>query len=173
MAKIDRSELKRIIAAMKSRKLAHPPEGTDFTRPPRLKNRRAAGRMIESIAKKAGLDVSKVNQLLTEDQKVVRAVFEKEQAEAAKHFRTAQAAFRSSMAARLQALGLLGRPFTSSFQTLDKPFLIWQLPHPELDIFIDSHIESMNNSVKVLVNVIRGFDSTQFVFFFLWRNESD
>ena len=47
----------------------------------------------------------------------------------------------------------LTTPFTSSFVTLDKPFLIWQLPHPELDVFIESHIESMNSSVKVLVNV--------------------
>jgi hypothetical protein len=76
------------------------------------------------------------------------------------------------MAARLQALKFLGNPFTSSFITLDKPFLIWQLPFLE-PIFIEPHIESMHNSFKLLVNVIDGSDSTRFIFFFLWENESD
>ena len=173
MAKIDKSELKRVIAAMKNRKFASPPGGSDSRRPPPSTNRRAITKMVESVMKKAGLDLSKINQMLAEDQKALRGVFDKQQAAAARHFRAADAAFRSGMAARLKALSLLATPFTSSFVTLDKPFLIWQLPRPDLHIFIDSHVESMNSSVRVLVNVIRGFDETHFVFFFLWENESE
>lgn len=172
MANIDQRELKRIIAAMKDRKFTGP-NGKGGSFPTLSKNRRAAAKLVDSVMTKAGLDVSKINRLLAEDQKAARGVFAKQQANAAKHFRTADASFRSGQAARLQALKLLAVPFASSFLTLDKPFLIWQEPKPELDIFIDSHIESMNSSVKVLVNVIGGSDSTRFLFYFLWRNESD
>ena len=172
MAQIDKSELKRVIAAMKNPKLPGLPGASDSKGPP-SKNRRTIAKMIEPAVKKTGLDLGKINKLLTEDQKALRAVFKKEQAVAAKHFRTADAAFRSAMAVRLQGLKLLGDPFTSTIVTLDKPFLIWQLPRPELNIFIDSHVESMHNSVRVLANVIGGSDFTRFVFFYLWENESD
>jgi hypothetical protein len=137
------------------------------------RNARNAAKMIESAAAKAGLDVARFNRLRVEDQKASRAAFDKERALAKKNFSSASTAFHSAMAARLKALGLLATPFTSTLVNLDKPFLIWQLPRPELNIFIDSHIEPMNNSVNVLVNTITGSDSTRFVFFFLWRNESD
>jgi len=140
--------------------------------PPASKNRRAIAKMVESVATKSGLDVSKVGKLLTQDQKALRQFFDKQQAVAGKHFRTADNAFRSGMAARFQALGLLTHQFTSSFVTLDEPFLIWQLPTLE-PIFSDAHRESMHSSFKVLVNVIGGSDSTRFIFFFLWENESD
>src|SRR5215510_10265984 len=115
MAKIDNSELKRIIAAMKKQKITGLPGGGNLVRPPSSKNRRAAGRIVESFAKKAGLDLGKINHLMAEDQKLVRGAFAKEQAVLGKHFRSGDAAFRSAMASRLQALKYLGQPFISNF----------------------------------------------------------
>lgn len=166
-------EINRIIKAVKARKLVGPLK----TRKPLprsvSKNRNAIVKMIEAVAVKAGLDTAKINKLLAQDQKAQRAEFDKQQAAAAKHGRTAELAFRSAMAARHQALDLLAAPSFFSFITLDKPFLIWQLPHPQTDIFRDSHIESRNSSVNVLVNQNNGSNYTQFVFFYFWENESD
>jgi hypothetical protein len=64
-------------------------------------------------------------------------------------------------------------PFTPPLVTLDKPFLIWQWPHPELDILLGSQIESLNSFITVYVDKKNGADDTQFKFHFLWTNESD
>ena len=173
MTTIDKSEFKRIIAAIKNGQVPTAPEAGKFKRPPVSAKRRTAANMVESVLTKAGLDTSKVKKLLAEDHKALRTAFDKDGATAARRNRATSAAFRSGMAARFDALKLLRAPFVSSFLTLDKPFLIWQLPHPQLDIFIDSRIESNNSSARVLVNKDEGSNSTRFVFFFLWRNESD
>lgn len=173
MSTIEKSELKRVIAAVKGGKIATVGGPDGFKRRPASKNRRAAVRMVESVAGKAGLDLDKVSGLLAADQKALRGAFDKRRAVAARNFRAAEKVFRSGIAARFEALKLLQVPFASSFITLDKPFLIWQLPNPQLDIFIDSQIASMNSSVRVLVNINEGSNSTRFVFFYLWRNDSD
>ena len=170
---IDKSELKRIIATMKSGKIPTG-QGTAGDRiPVASPKRRAAAAMIDSVIQKAGLDGAKFIKLLAEDQRTLRADFAKERAAAAKNIRASTAQFRSAMAARRQAANLLRVPFIPTIVLLDKPFLIWQLPHPQSDIFIDSHVESMNSSVRVRVNDPSGFNSTRFVFFFLWSNETD
>jgi hypothetical protein len=173
MAPLANAELKRVVAAMKSRKFATLGGESDFELPRQSGARSAAAKMVESVAAKAGLDLSKLNKLLADDQKASRRAFDKQRAAAARDSRAAQAAFRSGTASRLQALTLLRTPFLPSLVNLDKPFLIWQLPNPQLAIFIDSQIASMNSSVDVLVNIIDGSNSTRFVFFFLWQNASD
>jgi hypothetical protein len=82
----------------------------------------------------------------------------------------------AAIAARRHALALLAQPFTSSYVTLDEPFLIWELPHPELDIFRDSNIETFGSWVKILVDTKStpgGWHATDFRFYFLWENPSD
>jgi hypothetical protein len=169
----DKSELKRIIAAIKDRKLPSAPGAGEIKPLPVSAKRRALANIVEPVFRKAGVDAGKVTKLLGENQKALRTAFDKDSAAAAKRTRATRAAFRSGMAARLDALKLLRAPFISSFLTLDKPFLIWQLPHPQLDIFTESLIEPNNSSVRVLVNESDGSNSTRFVFFFLWTNESD
>jgi hypothetical protein len=173
MRNTEKAELTRIIAAIKKDQLPSPPVAGDFRRLPASPKRRTLASMVEPVFSKAGVDTGRVSKLLGENQKALRTAFDKDGAAAAKRSREATAAFRSGMAARLEALKLLKAPFLSSFLTLDQPFLIWQLPHPQLDIFTDSRIEPNNSSVRVLVNKNDGSNSTRFVFFFLWRNESD
>src|SRR5262245_8107166 len=150
MANIDRSELKRIIAAIKNRQVPTPPEAREFKRAPVSAKRRTAANMVESVLTKAGLDTGKVSKLLAEEQKALRTALDKDSAAAAKRSRATSAAFHSDMAARLEALKVLRAPFVSSVLMIDRPFLIWQLPHPQLDIFTDSRIESNSSSVRVL-----------------------
>ena len=52
----------------------------------------------------------------------------------------AEARAAAAISARAVSLELLSAPFTTSWVTLDTPFLIWQPPHPNLDIFLDSGI---------------------------------
>jgi hypothetical protein len=82
----------------------------------------------------------------------------------------------AAIEARRKALGLLTQPFTSSFVTLDKPLLIWELPHPNLDIFRDSGIDSSGGWAKILLQATTtpgGQHQTDFRFYFLWENPSD
>ncbi|MGH3272191.1 MAG: hypothetical protein ACRDN1_24460 [Trebonia sp.] len=37
---------------------------------------------------------------------------------------------------------MLSRPFISYYVMLDTPFLIWELPNPDLSIFLSSAIEA-------------------------------
>ncbi len=83
------------------------------------------------------------------------------------------AALAEGVAARRHALGLLAQPFTSSYVTLEEPFLIWELPHPDLSIFRDSGIEPLGSWVKVLLETSSGPGYTDFRFYFLWENPSD
>jgi hypothetical protein len=170
MAKIKDAEVKRVVSAIKARPS---PWRTSQARRVVSKNRRAIGKMVETALSKTGLDVGKIDKLLAQDQKEMRGLFAKENAAAAKHFSAAQAEYRQAMATRMKVSELLATPFTSTLITLDKPFLIWQLPHPELDIFIDQHIEPNNSWIKLLIDTNAGSDYTQFLFYFLWENESD
>jgi len=170
---VDKSELKRIISTIKGGKFPTVPGGTDPGIPVVSSKRRAATEMVESVVRRAGLDESRFSRLLADDQKALHAAFDKERAAAARNARASTAAFRRAMAGRLLALKSLQAPFIPSMVVLDRPFLIWQLPNPQLNIFIDSHIESMNSSIRVLVNTDRESNSTRFVFFFLWSNDTD
>jgi hypothetical protein len=170
---VDRSELKRIISRIKSGKLPAVPGGPEVGIPALSSKRRAAARMVESVVQKAGLDEGRFSKLVAEDQRALRLAFDKRRAAAAGHARASSAAFHSAMAARAQALNVLRAPFLAATVNLDKPFLIWQLPNPQLNIFIDSQIASMNSFVRVLVNTDRDSNVTRFVFYFFWPNDTD
>jgi hypothetical protein len=170
---IDKSELKRIIATMKSGKIPTGQGTTEDRLPAPSPKRRAALAMVDSVIQKAGLDGARFIKLLSEDQRARRAEFAKQQAAAAKNMRASTAQFRGAMAARLQAANLLRAPFIPTIVLMDKPFLIWQLPQLQGDIFIDNRIESMNSFVRVQVIDAAASNKTRFVFFFLWSNDTD
>jgi hypothetical protein len=76
----------------------------------------------------------------------------------------------------------VARPSTPIFIALDTPFLIWAnrfLPNSTdplgTNILVDSHIESLNNWAKILLNYSKddSFSATDRLnFYFLWRNET-
>jgi hypothetical protein len=167
----NKSELERIISAIKAGKIPTSAARTDAGIQVLSSKRRAAAKMVESSLRKAGFDEDKFKKLVADDQKAVRAAFEKRRAAAAKNARGSNAAFRSAMAARAQALSLVHVPFAPTIVSLDKPFLIWEFPLQA--IFIEAHVESMNSSVRVFVETDRETDATNFVFFFLWSNAAD
>jgi hypothetical protein len=170
MTKLDEAEFKRVISSMERRQ----PEPEPLRRVNlSSKNQRAIGKLLEPVLAKAGFPAGKLTTMLAQNQKELRDLFQQEKAEATKHFSAAEAAYRARVAARAEALELLSKPFTSSFITLAKPFLIWELPKPQLDIFIESQAEALNSSINILVNTNSGSNNTQFVFYFLWQNDSD
>ena len=169
MAKIDQAEFKRIVSAINDPQ-APRPAGL-LRRPPISKTRRAADKMFESVLTKAGLDVGKLGEMLAQDQGEVRGALQKQMAST--DFSAAAAAYRQGIAARAKAIGLLKEPYTSTLVMLDTAFAIWELPHPEFNIFIGSDTGPMNNWIKVFVNEIAGNNATQFMFYFVWQNTSD
>ncbi len=169
MEKFDETEFKRVVSALRA---PHAPWRIGFAqRPPVSKNRRAAGKVLEAALAKAGLDVSKLDEMLAQDRREVRSDFRKQLAKT--DFSAAEDAYRQGIEAQTKAMGLLTQPFTTTFITLDTAFLIWQLPHPELNIFIDSNTGSLNNFIKILINEITGNDAPSFVFYFLWQNTNN
>ncbi len=97
---VDKSELKRIIAVMKSGKIPIDQGSANSRRQAPSLKRRAAAAMVDSVLGKAGLDGSKFSKLVAQDQSALRADFAKERAVAAKNMRASTATFRSAMTAR-------------------------------------------------------------------------
>jgi hypothetical protein len=102
-----------------------------------------------------------------------QAEFEAQIRDEAKPDPAAEARAAAAISARAVSLELLSAPFTTSWVTLDTPFLIWQLPHPNPDIWLDSGIVPHASWVKALVKTRTGPGSADFRFYFLWENPSD
>jgi hypothetical protein len=77
------------------------------------------------------------------------------------------------IAERRKALGLLSQPYTPTYQVLETPFLIWQTPQIEPNVFLNSNITAGSSWVKVFFDAYSGGDQTNFNFYFLWSNPAD
>jgi hypothetical protein len=119
--------------------------------------------------------LGKLTDLLTRHRDARRdaqIAFDAQQREEAKPDPAAEASAAAALGARGVSLDLLAAPFTSSWVALDTPFLIWQFPHPNPDIFLDSGIAPGASWVKALVNTRTGPGGADFRFHFLWENPS-
>jgi hypothetical protein len=174
MVTIDQAEFKRVVSALHNR--SHPNFQQMERREGQIsKNRRAAGKLLESFFSKAGLDLGKLNQLHAQEQAELRSIFEKQKADAAKNASAAKATFRQGIESRLTALGLLAKPFVSTFVVLDAPFLIWAIPF-QPDRFVDWQIIPTDSFMKVHVTKPPKPVSTEnmeFFFQYSWFNESN
>jgi hypothetical protein len=84
----------------------------------------------------------------------------------------AGASVAGSFAAQAMALTPLAEPHTSTLVTLDKPFAIWQMPHPDMT-FKDSHIEAHNSWFKVNIFSSSGPYESTYIAYYIWDNPSD
>jgi hypothetical protein len=88
----------------------------------------------------------------------------------------AAAAATAGIRARREALSMLTQPFLSYYVTLETPFLIWEVPTPDLSIFLNSAIVEDGSWVKVLLDTqhtLNGEQNTHFRFYFIWQNPAD
>ncbi len=171
MANIDEAEVKRVAAALYEGRMARDRSAAISKK--LTKNRQAVGKLLKSHFKKSGLDLEKLRRLAAKRRSEILRIFEERNAAVGGRQQSLENVFREGIESRRKALELLPGPHAPFFINLDKPFLIWELPHPELDIFIDSQIESMNSSIKVLVQRHQGSDDTTFTFYYLWTNQSE
>jgi len=177
MSKIDESKLRNMLAAR--RRYSNLGQ-EDFSRSwERRTNRRASEVLLKSFLAKAGLDADVLNQLMADnkhEQHEMRRFMDKQKAEAAKYLPSRYDTYRRGIDNRKNALGYLATipaPFVSWFATLDKPFIIYEYPH--FKYLGETHIESMNSWLKFYIDSSSAFinsDSTEFIFFFVWTNES-
>jgi hypothetical protein len=169
MTQIDLNEVKRISSEIARHRFPPLPKPS----PALIKDQAAIENLLKSHFSDTGLAVAQLNKLRASLQVERRKLFAEQAAERAKTLPTAETELRQAMLYRREAAQLLSVPFQPTFISLDKPFLIWELPHPELDIFVDQHVESMNNFIKINAHKHSGGDSTTFTFYFLWTNPSD
>ncbi len=135
MVSIDENEVKRVSAALDAQRLRTPlaaPSSKSLR-----KNSADVEKTFASYFAKTGLPIDKLNKLAAKSKAERRKLIDRRGDESAKASRAAEAAFHQGMAYRRQALQLLSKPFLSTLITLDKPFLIWELPHPESNVWIE------------------------------------
>lgn len=168
MQPIDIEEVKRVSAKLGWRD----PTQVPLTSPVLTKSQGDIEELLRSQFAKSGFPVDKLSELRAAVQEEQRKLFEARLAETAKNLAADETALRQQLENLGQAQRLLTDPFQSHLVILEEPFLIWQYPHPQLDIFIESGRAPNNSFIRVKVNVhSRKIDNdTHFVFHFLWRN---
>jgi hypothetical protein len=138
-----------------------------------LKSLQAVRDVYADFYQKAGLDLKRLDELARHVHEDARVGFKADNSTAANQIQANQAAFLQRARNRDTALKLLAKPFLSYYEILTTPFLIWELPHPELSVFVNSQIAAQNSWAKVLVDTNRRSDTTLFNFYFYWENPSD
>lgn len=135
--------------------------------------------LLRSSFSKAGFDLEKLDSMLAQIQKDKREAFAKQAEEAARHAARDRQAMRDAVQKRQKTYEILNRAreqnphLIPSWTVLDRPFVIWQLPHPNLSEFIDSKIESLNSTVRFRVNTNSGSENSAYIFYFVWENATD
>lgn len=173
MQKFDIEQLKSALPGINKQQLITSAFGRPSFEKPKFPYRRAVGEILGPFLKKGGVDIAKLDKMSMQNQEELRSIFRRRQADAAKHASAAAAAFRQGVESRRKAFDLLAVPFAPYNIILDKPVLVMETPHTELDKFIDWHTSPLDNWIKVKVDTNAGSDSTQFGFYFMWQNESD
>jgi hypothetical protein len=125
-------------------------------------------------------NLGKLAEILTlgrdEQRKALLELQKEMRSQAQKWQPAAAASLDAAIAARRHAVGLLAEPFLSTYVPLEEPFLIWELPHPELNIWRDDQIIPGGSWVKLILETNSspgGQNGTDFRFYFLWENPSD
>jgi hypothetical protein len=116
-------------------------------------------------------NLGKLSEILTRrrngQRKALLAVQKEMRSEAQKWQPAAAASLDAAISARRHALGLLAEPFLSTYVPLEEPFLIWELPHPELIIWRDDQTVPGGGWVKLILETNSspgGQNSTDFRF---------
>lgn len=163
---IDIEDVKRVSAALVERhraRLMAPSASTALSN-----EQRAANALLAAWAEQADLPTARLGELAERRLAERRRLSAERRAGRAQDVDLDRAAFDQAVANQREALDEPG--LLSTFEVLDRPFLIMETPRTELDIFIDAHFETLNSSVKILAEKHSGADSTQFTFHFLWTN---
>jgi hypothetical protein len=132
---------------------------------------------LEHFLRNAGLDIGKLNKLRAQNQKEVTGALQKIRNEAALLAASDKTACLRGIANRKTALEQLRtlRPVAApTYIELDTPIFILQLP--QYDPFMDFRTEigpGKSNWAMFNLKANSGTGKTEFVFYFLWRNESD
>ena len=170
MQPIDIEEVKRVSGKLGRQN----PTQVPLTSPALGKSQRGIQELLRSQLAQSGFPIDKLNKLTTAVREEQRKLFEARLAETAKNLAADKITLRRELENLSQAERLLVGPSQTHLVTLDEPFLIWQYPHPQLDIFIDSGRVPNNSFIKIKVYVHSKDPSpeTRFVFHFLWTNPS-
>jgi hypothetical protein len=172
--KITASEIKRVISQIKSRELALP-QATRKRRASIIADRRKLNTRVKPFISKAGIEVEKIEALIARSKKEEFRFANNRATPADKIFQGISDTFRPAIAARVNALELANkvkRNTSSTFVTLDKPFIIWAQPS---NILIDSRVSRLESLAKIrLRKEASDFHVEDTVsFYYVWENPSN
>jgi hypothetical protein len=170
MQPIDIEEVKRVSAKLGRR---HPAQTRmPLTSPALTKSQRGIRELLQSYLAKSGFPVDELNNLRAAIRKEQRKLVEARMGETAKNLAADEIVLRQGLENFRQAAMLLKGQFQSHLVTLDQPFLIWQYPYPQSNIFLGSQTAPNNSFIKIKVDTHSGRNHTYFSFHFFWTNES-
>jgi hypothetical protein len=170
-AKIDRAELKTLIAKIQDRKQPDL-ELLEMTRASKqAKLRRKLGKQLRSEFDGAAFDAKKIDKVLARNQAELGAVLKKADAAAAKRIAPIVKQQRQGIANTRKALELIRyQPHLTTTIPISTPFLIYATPVGMLN---DTHTEPFNNFAKFFYASNTAYDRVVVKFFFAWQNNSD
>ena len=170
MQQIDIEEVKRVSAKLGRRYPAQ--MRMPLTSRALTESQRGIQELLRSYLAKSGLPIDELNKLRAAVREEKHKLFEARRCETAKNLAADEITLRQGLENFRQAAMLLRRPFQTYLVTLDQPFLIWQYPHPQLNIFLDWQTAPFDSFIKIKVDTHSGENHTYFSFHFLWTNES-
>jgi hypothetical protein len=174
MRKMDIEKFKKAIAALKTPQ----PGGRARTTPdPRvIRRQQQLDKIAKTFLQRTGVDQKMLAEVTTRRETAPKPLTNAERTALAKRGAAAERQFQAQLRSRHETLIGLAHPpavpFTPYYIYLEKPFLIWELPHPQLNL-LHWTVAPGSSSVRVDVEFTSGSDLTYFAFYYLWENEGD
>jgi hypothetical protein len=167
---IDRARLQAAVRAIEKRRRPDINQIGLAQRSQIAKLRRDLGPRLEPVFADAGLDVKKINQILTQHQSDVRRALAKHKAETSKEVAALRNTLQQGIENKRKALEqIAGKPYLTTPIPILTPFFIYALPAGMLH---DSHIEPSNNWAKLTYTDSRNvtYPPVKLSFYFAWQN---
>jgi hypothetical protein len=176
MAKASESELKAAVSRIKELKPEH--TISHLSRPSQISSlRRTLGNRLQPVFAAAGLDITKIDEILADHQNDVRHIWEKQKALASKEFSHLAKHYQQYIDNRNRAhLDVEPLPVTTIF--LETPYLITATTSDMLvqnPNFENPHIEPLNSWGKIVVDdqTEGNYVLKKLTFYFAWQNPSN
>jgi hypothetical protein len=173
MSGIDVAEFKAVFPGLKAKQRIRSGPHAGRTGGQRPQTLRADDEALRAFYQKAGVNVSKLEEIAAQTRDDARRRLEAEKSAAAERMPASLSTLKQWMANRATAQKLLAKPFLSYYEIIPKPFLIWETPKAESGVFVNSQIENNFSWLKAFVETTSRSDDTHFTFYFYWQNPSE
>ena len=173
MSGIDVAEFKAVFPGLKAKQRIQSRRHGGRAGGQRPQALRADDDALRAFYQKAGVNVSKLEEIAAQTRDDARRRLEAEKSAAAQRMPAALSTLKQWTANRATAQKLLAKPFLSYYEIIPKPFLIWETPKAESGVFVNYQAENNFSWLKAFVETSSRTDDTHFTFYFYWQNPSE